>query len=65
MLPLHSGVKMQPPQDKATVGKKYSCLHYLPVADGRTAEISLEWLHLFSAVGIIFLGGRLQVKDPS
>lgn len=60
MLPLHSGVKTQSPWDKANVGKKYSYLHYLPVADGRTAEISLEWVHLFSAVGIIFLGRRLQ-----
>lgn len=35
------------------------------MADGQTVEISLEWVHLFSAVSIFFLGERLQVKDLS
>lgn len=45
--------------------KKESYLCYPPTADGQNAEISLEWVHLLSAVSIFFLGERLQVKDLS
>lgn len=37
------------PLGKATVEKKYSYLPYPSTADGQTAEMSLERLHLFSA----------------
>jgi len=39
---------MQALWGKANVEKKYSYLHYSPMADGQIAEISLERVHLFS-----------------